>query len=303
MCDRENDDAFRIGIRLHPGTVRQVLNANASETSSPHRLSIGPRTLAGDSLHCLKFDALERACDLVLYAQYVGDRVHTRTDSSRWISWTIVILLHGVFVLVLQQMRMSRRSEQSAYSPSMIWVRVTRTQLPRTSGRALPDPKVAMSLPLPKAVTEPKFSAMPPTAAPAHVNWALQGAISASAAASAASTARYRSMGPRKAEPQPEPSDPPLFEEPERRAGQVDGDMHGDPIVWVNEHCYQELEKPVPTARDVTRLPKQNIQLPTCVAPVGKSEPRGDLFDHIRKQREKNLPPVYPPARKQDKSR
>lgn len=193
---------------------------------------------------------------------------------------------------------MSGRSQQNADSPAMTWVRLTRPQLPRKSDRAPPDPEAALSLSLPIAVTAPNLSEMTSDAEPAHANWSLQGILSARATASTASSDRYRSLGPREAEPEHQSPDPALFETPERRAGSVDNDVHGDPIVWVNEYCYQELEKPVPTARDVTRQPKKTIEPPKCVFPVGKPEPRGDLFAHIRKQREKNLPPVYPPARK-----
>lgn len=95
-------------------------------------------------------------------------------------------------------------------------------------------------------------------------------------------TERYRNFGPRKPGPEPDPEPPSIFEPKRQVKGETGVDVHGDPVVRLSEHCYQELEKPVPTARDYgSSLPLMT----KCTFPIGKREPRGDLFKHLKKSR------------------
>jgi hypothetical protein len=72
-----------------------------------------------------------------------------------------------------------------------------------------------------------------------------------------------------------------LFEEEEDGFGEEATGIHGDPVVRLSKHCYQELEKTVQTARYwVDPRPR----LTFCLFPAGSPEPRGDLFEHLIKK-------------------
>ncbi len=87
----------------------------------------------------------------------------------------------------------------------------------------------------------------------------------------------YRSFGfPRQRELPGEEELPSIFEEPRHEFGEAGVDAFGKPVVWLGGGCYQELDKSDDPLRDRRTM---------CVLGVGKREPRGDLFDHIKKRK------------------
>lgn len=114
------------------------------------------------------------------------------------------------------------------------------------------------------------------------VDWEISGAIAAEAAIDAiVRDEAYRPLGPREKKHQiVEPEAPrSIFEEPKRRYGDIAPNALDKTSVWHNEHCYTQLEEPV-SARPSSVNPLNPV---VCVIPIGKKEPRGDLFEHLKK--------------------
>jgi hypothetical protein len=105
----------------------------------------------------------------------------------------------------------------------------------------------------------------------------------------------YRSFDPRKPSAPGEPTVPSLFDDPPKhKLGDVGSDASGDPVVWMNDYCYTELEKPVQTARDWISAGPGRFAPPKirCLFPVGSGPADGTLFEHIKKPEEPPVPKV-----------
>ena len=72
---------------------------------------------------------------------------------------------------------------------------------------------------------------------------------------------------------------PPLFEQPLPRVGTTVTTPEGETILWISDYCYISLSSTSLTMQDFHQA-RQGIR--TCIIPVGKREPRGDLFDHLK---------------------
>lgn len=123
-----------------------------------------------------------------------------------------------------------------------------------------------------------------------RVDW-----YSESAAASAATIdsivreESYRHLGPYEKRFQiVEPKPPvPLFEEPKRKNGDIAPNPMGYDSVWHNDYCFTQLEGPLIPA--LPRGPGDRLTGTPfkCLFPIGTPEPRGDLFEHLKKKRDK----------------
>jgi len=185
-----------------------------------------------------------------------------------------VILLHAPLLLVSVG---PRRSLVRGSPADVVWL-----QLNEPERRVTPLPSQAPQT-TPRAV-----SAAPPQADDVQpltirasrlpVDWDANAELAAQAAIDAVMREEsYRSFGfPRKHELPEEEEPPSIFEEPGHEFGQEGVDAFGKPVVWLNKRCYQELEK----SDDPLRSPRT-----MCTWGVGKREPRGDLFDHIKKRK------------------
>lgn len=131
-----------------------------------------------------------------------------------------------------------------------------------------------------------------------RIDWYSESAEASEAAIAAiVREESYRSLGPREkrfqiVEPK---APPPLFEEPKHRSGDIAPNPMGYESVWYNEHCFTQLEQPV-----IPHLPRvggPGVNAVNCMWPMGKREPRGDLFEHLKKNRDKApLPGETPKA-------
>ena len=72
---------------------------------------------------------------------------------------------------------------------------------------------------------------------------------------------------------------PPLFEQPLPRVGTSVTTTEGETILWISDYCYISLSSTSLTMRDFHEA-RQGIR--TCIIPLGKPEPRDDLFDHLK---------------------
>jgi hypothetical protein len=178
--------------------------------------------------------------------------------------------------------------------PAMTWIEL-RPSVPEPAPPATqvdPDRAVATTPDPPRETADAgTATSQPASLPPRQIDWSANATYHARKAVEAAAVERYRNLGARRPGPPPEPEVPSLFEAKPDVAGEIGEDINGDPVLRLSEHCYQELEKPVPTARDYVD-PRPLLQ--KCLFPIGKREPRGDLFEHLK--RDRPLPQPKPGA-------
>lgn len=75
---------------------------------------------------------------------------------------------------------------------------------------------------------------------------------------------------------------PSVFERPLPRVGTTVRTPDGELITWVSDNCYISLSSQSLTLAD---LHKGRRGIRTCSIPIGRKEPRGDLFDPIKRPR------------------
>jgi hypothetical protein len=85
---------------------------------------------------------------------------------------------------------------------------------------------------------------------------------------------------------------PPLFEQPLPRVGTTVTTTEGETILWVSDYCFISLSSTSLTMGDF-HAARRGIR--TCIVPLGRRKPRGDLFDHLKKP-----PSVQPPAQSRE---
>ncbi len=85
---------------------------------------------------------------------------------------------------------------------------------------------------------------------------------------------------------------PPLFEQPLPRVGKTVTTPEGETILWVSDYCFISLSSTSLTMGDF-HAARRGIR--TCIIPLGKRKPRGDLFDHLKKP-----PSGQPPAQSRE---
>lgn len=140
-----------------------------------------------------------------------------------------------------------------------------------------------------RAVPEARADVPAPSTAP-RTDWYLQSEIASQAAIDAIiRDEAYRALGPREkrhqiVEPKPPP---PLFEEPKYRAGDIAPNPMGLDSVWHSNRCFTQLEQPL-----IPYLPRgpgelSSVNQVKCLFALGKEEARGDLFEHLKKERDK----------------
>lgn len=197
----------------------------------------------------------------------------------------IVTILHALLLLLIWKSRQLLLVHEASADRFIEWIRID-PPLDNPVPSSPPEPDliarertIELQQPLPPpASTASATESLPPR----QIDWSAHGAYAAKKAVEGSVSEPYRNFGPRKQGPPPEPGAPALFEEEEEKFGKEGTDIHGDPVVWLSKHCYQELEKTVQTARDwVDPRPR----LTQCMFNLGSPEPRGDLFEHLKKKR------------------
>lgn len=82
-------------------------------------------------------------------------------------------------------------------------------------------------------------------------------------------------------EPKPPPT---VFEQPLPRKGTTVTTPEGETILWVSDYCYISLGSTSLTMQD---LHQARMGVRRCIIPVGRREPRGDLFEPLKRRPEK----------------
>jgi hypothetical protein len=219
----------------------------------------------------------------------------THDPRSRYIAFAVVVALHLLLLQIAQRISgVALRLEDEA-DDALVWLRLDPPPRPverRPTDEPRREPQVDVRAPAPTPET-PQPTQAPTTALPPRqIDWRANAARSAQLAVEAAGQERYRSFGPRKAPPPGEPQSPAVFAEPPKhKYGDID-EVGGDPVVWMNDNCYTELDKRVQTARDwVAANPGQfsSSQI-RCVGGAGSAAADGKLFEHIKKREEPPVP-------------
>ena len=89
--------------------------------------------------------------------------------------------------------------------------------------------------------------------------------------------------GPAESEPslKSKPEGPaPLFEQPLPRVGTTVRTPEGETILWVSDYCFISLSSQSLTMKDFHDA-RQGVR--QCIISIGEREPRGDLFDHLKR--------------------
>lgn len=199
-----------------------------------------------------------------------------RNAVSRVVAFSIVVLLHVVVFIVSWQHRAPERENQHY----LTWIDIepqpdVRPPEPEHDTSAREEDSVV------RASRVPTLDPISPAISAPSINW--RASMEASANAAAAEIIRgegYRPLGPiERGPPGSSPSES-IFEQPRRKAGDIDHDpVQGRTLVWHNEHCYTELK--FPTLKDPNALVGASNP-PKCMYPIGKRKPRDDLFDDIK---------------------
>jgi len=211
----------------------------------------------------------------------IGSRIATR----RFAAICIVVVLHSLLVLLAWNMRSKLHDRSRSADQFVIWVPVTQPE----SHPSLPDlPEVAIDrsaiLTADQTVPPNQAISLPPAQLPgASINWHANAAFQARKTVQDSVTERYRNFGPRKPGPPPEPAIPSVFEQEPEVFGEEGEDSYGDPVVRLSKNCYQELPKRIQKARDYVN-PGMPL-MKKCMFPIGTPEPRGDLFEHLKRER------------------
>ncbi len=193
-------------------------------------------------------------------------------NQSKLTAVAATLLLHLALMAWILNARPDLPRSQIA-TPALIWI----------PERQPPPPlKLRFAIPAPAVQSAPQPPSMPAAALPVlqrEHDW--YGDARAVAGAFGQGTER-RGFGASPAEsgakPQPKP-EPTVFARPLARVGTTVTTPEGETILWVSDYCYISLGSTSLTVRDIHQA-RQGVR--QCIIPVGKREPRGDLFDPLQ---------------------
>jgi hypothetical protein len=205
----------------------------------------------------------------------------------------IVVAVHLILFLLFATKQRRERNDEKALALIILPVRSDpklntanaelAVPIQREPSRTLPIPTIPSLTPSQAASSAPK------------IDWPASAAVAAQdAVAKKLREEGYRNFGPRKI-PSVEPDVPSMFVDPKHKAGDIDDDqLNGVTRIYHSEHCFTQLDFPtlknLPQSGDGPLSSKAN--LPRCMYSIGKPEPRGDLFEHLKKTRP--LPELKP---------
>lgn len=222
----------------------------------------------------------------------------TNAATSRLVAALAAFALHVCFGYALQRMRSPQPSAATALETYLVWIRIDRADLPdiqpeRVREETLLRPEGARSHDVRTPVeSSAELDARTSTARSAKVDWRAHAVRSAQVVVADTLEQRYRQFGPGQDRSPGEPQVPSIFGTgPAHKLGDIEGDPR-EQIVWLNNRCFMELERPVQTARDwIVSNPGSFAPLLTkCLLPFGGSGPNGKLFEHMRKPAEAAVP-------------
>ena len=192
----------------------------------------------------------------------------------------VLAALHaGLFVLPWH-VRVPRHDDGRV----LVWVQPTRSSVRREPPPPIPTPgkrapSISPSTPVAPIELEPIVRK--------EVDWSREKDLAVDdAVAGIIRNEGYRAPGPREPSGLREERLPaaPFEPRPQHKLGDTGENALGDTVVWHSKSCYTVLEPAFNTFGQ--QGVKRDGQF-MCIMPVGKEEPRGDLFDHLKKKPEK----------------
>jgi hypothetical protein len=252
----------------------------------------------------------------------VGETARHDDALPRSIAAFAVIALHVVLVVELGRLRRGERDLDEKIDGATTMIRIVPViedradlldddiaRVPTDSGRTSAEKSSE-----PQSIVEPSQIQAP------SINWRANAVRSAQLAVDESTRERYRSFGPREEPTRSEESVPSVFEDKAKHeSGDVGEGVNGDPVVWMNENCYTTLDRSVQTARDWVIAGKNSfapasincvggesgsfslvLPNPASFTPpslnysiaIGRREPNGKLFEHLKKKEEPPAPKV-----------
>jgi hypothetical protein len=207
-------------------------------------------------------------------------------DSPDLLSRAVALLLACAVQLALVTMFTQRRERTLPATKTMTLIRIAEQPDPRSEAAESRREPAALS----KAVIAPSSSSpvsVPsenaPRSAPLQIDTE---AIAAAAVAKIIAEENRRHLDGRKPFQITEPTVPSVFEQPRRSLGDVEHDPASDvTTIWHSDDCFTLIKPKDPAG---SSLPNYR----QCMFKIGKPEPRGDLFEHLRKP--KPLPEAKP---------
>jgi hypothetical protein len=217
---------------------------------------------------------------------------------ARLLAMLAVIALHLVFLLLIERLRVqSERTDDTSRALILVPLKERRVEQPRArnpstertreANESRPVRRVPQSAP-PVSIPNPVLPDVPTP--PRQIDWRANALRSAEVLVERSREEAYRSFGPRKEAAPDEAPAPSVFgPPPKHKRGDVDS-IGGDPVVWINESCYMELDKRVQTARDWVLANPGQFAPPKAFCVGGGAAPNGELFEHIKKRAEPPVP-------------
>jgi hypothetical protein len=224
--------------------------------------------------------------------------VRTHDPRSRYVALAAVVALHFLLLQIAHRISGLTLRLPIEKDDALVWLRLDRPVEPRPLEERITKETVrepqADRINAPAPMPEEPQPMQAPTVPlpPRQIDWRSNAARSAQVTVEAAGQERYRSFGPRKETPVGDAQSPSAFAEPPKhKYGDID-EVGGDPVIWMNDNCYTELDKRVQTARDWVAGNPGQFAPPKiiCMAPIGSGPADGTLFEHIKKREEPPVP-------------
>jgi hypothetical protein len=195
-------------------------------------------------------------------------------NRSRATAVLATLLLHLTLGSWLLQAWFVQRGDQVS-EDRLVW-------LPAPEPPPLPPPRVIDLPPVRSApITAPPLPIPPPViAAPGRPDWS---ATARDVARDMTAAPAYRRFGEVPEGPPERPKEQyprSIWPKPLPRVGKTVTTDQGETIVWVSDHCYVSISSRSLTQKEIHDARKG---VRTCVIPIGRREPRDDLFDAIKR--------------------
>lgn len=216
----------------------------------------------------------------------IGSNQVGRRHSPDTLSRGFALLLACAVQLVLISMFSQRRERTLIPTKAMTLIRISeQLDVPVETAESTDE-----LIRLPDNIVEPSTRsriAVPSQSSPHYALLELDTkAIAADAVAKIIDEENRRHLDGRKPVVITEPTVPSLFEQPRRSLGDVEHDPASDTTtIWHSENCFTLIKPKVPAGPSLPNYRQ-------CMFGIGKPEPRGDLFEHLREP--KPLPEAKP---------
>lgn len=199
-------------------------------------------------------------------------------NRSRATALAATLSLHVIVAAWLLAERAGMPAQRPMEVPP-IWLPVLRPLEPPPPGErptVIAEPWVE-----PATAIRPEFSPEAPVALPTP-DWLGEARAVAGAIGREPQRRTFGEMPKAPAGRPKEEYPPSIYEPPLPRVGTTTTSPEGETVLWVSDNCYIPLESTSLTMRHFHEA-RQGIR--RCQIGLGRKKPRGDLFDHLKRQK------------------